>query len=117
MRVVIKRVKMIGGGNSYDALVPVEDVPGYDGARYTTVISTDDRRYVEFVPATLPESHFRMPTGWERYEDFLAHEKAAKAEALILLKRLYPETRNLEKFPLLWVEGLNEPHDSRETTR
>lgn len=119
MRVFIHRTRMATRepACSYDAEVPIEDVPNYQPHRYTTIIHGgglhDGKRFIRFVDATLPESHFSMPRGWERYQAFLDHEKAANSKALSILKALYPEARDFTRFPLLWVNGINEPHDSR----
>lgn len=119
MRVFIHRTKMATSDPActYDAEVPIEDVPNYDPGRYTTIIHGggphDGKRFVSFVEATLPESHFAMPQGFERYDHFLEHERAIKSEALRLLHTLYPETCGLERFPTLWVGGIDQPHDSR----
>ena len=116
MRVIIHRVKMIGGGTAYDAVVPTADVPTYDPTRYTTISYGDEKgSFLRFEDATLPEEHFSMPQGWERYQHRLAHDKAANERALELLHKLYPETRGLTRFPSLWVTGISEESDRRMT--
>ena len=116
IKVDVFRTAMCGGGLSYDVYVPVSQIPNYDGARYTT-IHRQDGMYVDFPQATLPEEHFAMPLGWDRYADWLAHEKVARVKMLEIARTVYVELYNakLETLPSLWINGLmdKETHDMR----
>jgi hypothetical protein len=121
-RVSISRTAMAGvqGGMSYDVLVPVECVPNYDGSRYITICS-DERRFVDFIDATLPESHFQMPKGIERYRDYQLHKLEARRAAFNIAAAVFPElekTREQEHglLPFLWVFGLLDIESSAEIT-
>lgn len=130
IKVHVNRTAMIGGGLSYDVEVPVSSVPNYDGCRYTTISrSTWDettgkyknhRDYVNFTDATLPESHFAMPQGWDRYEHFLAHERATRRRMLDIAESLFPELAKYraaghDSLPLLWCVNLL-PEGEKETS-
>ena len=110
MKIHIIRTAMIGGGLSYDVEVPISDIPHYDGSRYITIIRDGNRKFVNFVDATLPEEHFAMEQGWERYSDFLEHEKRQRRNMLNLAQIVFPELAQIrtktDKLPLLWVTGL-----------
>jgi hypothetical protein len=109
MKVTVFRTAMIGGGLSYDVYVRVQDVANYDASRYTT-IHRDSGKYVDFVDATLPESHFSMPLGWDKYHAFLEHQRAARRTMLTLAEKAFPELSKIrpaeDSLPLLWACGL-----------
>ena len=105
-RAYIFRTAMIGGGLSYKVYVPVSHVQNYDGTRYTTIIN-DGQPFLDYTDATMPELHYSMEKGHERYEHYLAHEKQAKKEAMVLARKAFPELRLYDGDPfLLWVCGL-----------
>lgn len=119
MKVHVVRTRMIGGGLSYDVEVPVSEVQNYDGTRYTTILRGSER-YVNFVEATLPESHFKMPTGVERYQEFLLHKNLARCMMLDIAESVFPELgqvrQHSNQLPILWVTGLLEDETSAEFT-
>lgn len=115
MKVHCIRTAMIGGGLSYDVYVPIKQMSNYDGSRYTT-IHRDGGVYVDYVQATLPEDHFAMELGWDRYDAFLAHQRKAKVEMLDIAERAFPELAKYratgnDAIPLLWVCGLLYPKE------
>lgn len=112
-RVLITRVAMCGGGMSYAVEVPVSDVLNYQSCRYTTIwrdLNVDGRKnhgeYIRLEDALTSEDHFAMPTGWERYEDRLAIDKATKPIAYELAVIAFPELAQIGKIPFLWATGL-----------
>lgn len=119
-KVTVCRTAMIGGGMSYDVRVPVECVPHYDGSRYITICS-ENRRFVDFVDATMPESHYRMPKGIERYRDYHNHKHAALMAAFNIAATVFPELekardREHGMLPAIWVFDLLENETSAEVT-
>ena len=99
---------MIGlrGGLCYDVEIPASEMPNYDGSRYIT-IDRNGTRYVSFVNATMPEEHYQMPKGMERYQDFKAHEQHARREAFNIAALAFPELEQIREqeqglLPELW---------------
>lgn len=118
MKVNVIRTKMIGGGNSYDVYVPLSQAPEWLGenGKYRsscTHIGRDSYKtgrhgyYVDYEHATLPESHFEMPQGWERYDDWLQHKKRANAKMLEIARSVFPELNGVDKWPMFWIAGDN----------
>jgi hypothetical protein len=62
-------------------------------------------KYVTFADATCPLEQREMPAGFERYEAWKAHEKAAREIEWRLINTAFSETRTLglDSLPLLWV--------------
>ena len=118
-KATIFRTAMCGGGLAYDVLVEIGHVEHYDGTRYTTV-RREGKDYLRFTDATMPEEHYAMPLGFERYDHYKEHEKAARKEAMKLACRVFPELRQLgeESLPELWRTGLlaTETHAKKTTT-
>jgi hypothetical protein len=108
MKARLIRTAMCGGGTSYDILIPTEEISHYKPELHTTNI-WDGKPYWKYEYATLPNEHYKMELGWERYENWLNHEKKANIEKLEIIKKYFPETINLVKFPELWVSTINEP--------
>jgi hypothetical protein len=109
MRVLIVRTKMIGGGLSYDALVPIEDVPEHITRSGRMQIWREGRKYYDYVDATESVEHHQMPVGNERYEHRMEHEKKALREAMVIATSVCPELAESgrELLPQLWLEGLS----------
>ena len=85
----------------YEIYVPVEDVlPGADVTTKAIIDADWKREYSSYVDATWVTN---LAPGFERYDRFLAHEAAARAEMLAVLRRECPETRGLARWPLLWA--------------
>lgn len=106
-KALVTRTAMIGGGLSYDVYVPTKYVHNYDAGRQTTIVQ-DGKEYLDYVQASLPEAHYALPKGWDRYDAFLAHEKAARQTMLTLARSVFPELQALEEdtLPSLWTTGL-----------
>lgn len=113
------RTAMIGGGLSYDVLVPIKDIHNYDGTRYTTICrdGQTDKRFLDYTDATMPEEHYAMEKGWDRYEAYLAHEKRAKIEAMKLARQAFPELNAYDgdSLPDLWCVGLPVEEETHAT--
>jgi hypothetical protein len=101
MKALVKRWPMCGGGTAYDIHVPLNDAKC--PKEQTHIILDDGKHYVDFPQAICPVSHYAMDPGWDRWENWKAHEKLARAEMLGILKRVFPETEPLTEWPLLWV--------------
>jgi len=103
---------MCGGGLSYDVLVEMADVPEQmrpDGNGNThTQIWRDGGKYFHFADATQPADDRAMPQGWQRYDRWRQHELAARAIALDIARRVFPELKRYrgDVLPTLWVTGL-----------
>jgi hypothetical protein len=112
MKVLLQRTAMIGGGYSYDAYVSSKEVATYDPCRYVNYHLSHSPRgvYLSLCDATMPEEHYSMPKGWERYEAYMAHEKESKKLALTLARRVFPELDYFEgdELPFLWLNDLPE---------
>jgi hypothetical protein len=117
MKVHVIRTAMIGGGLSYDVYVPVSECPEFlrETGKYrcsVTHIGRDSYRngkhsyYINFPEATCPESHFAMPQGWDRYEDWKKHEADARRRMLDIAETVFPELSKVrektDKLPSLW---------------
>ena len=126
MVVRIDRTRMAMGRDSrcyaYEGLVLASDVPHIQ-PHQTTTICPDGcgfrSGYYAFHAATLPAAHYQMAPGWDRYDQFRAHERAAKVELLALAKTVYPELANVTEWPSLWVElpAIDETHATRYAER
>ena len=106
---------MVGGGLSYEALVLESDAPEY-ARRSTFRVQTGGRTYLTLTDATVPAGHHERPKGWDRYEAYIAHERASRMAALNLARSVYPELADVAEWPILWLQGLpvdRETHDVR----
>jgi hypothetical protein len=97
------RTRVIGAGNSFETLIPLSEI---DPEGQTYRIIRPDHGNREFVPFHLGIEPYvseiiRMPQGFERYDRYLAHEKAAKALELRILQHAFPES-HLTELPFLW---------------
>jgi hypothetical protein len=93
----------------YDVLVPEDDaLPGAQGT--VRILCPGWRRYRTFEDATWVTG---LPPGFERYEKWLAHEKAAQREMLGMVHTHCPETRELAEWPVFWA--FVSPDSSQET--
>ena len=114
MRIHIRRTRMASPPGpdgrisvGYDVYVPVDECPD-DGMNRTTIITgpagtpwKDLDRYHDFPQATW---HTDLEPGYERYEQWLRHEKTARRRMLAMLHEHCPETRHLTEYPVLWAE-------------
>lgn len=114
MRIHIRRTRMNSQPRpdetinvSYDVWVPVDECPD-DGMNRTTIIAGDTdtpwnelERYHDFPDATWRTD---LEPGYERYERWLLHEKAARRRMLAMLHEHCPETRHLTEYPVLWAD-------------
>ena len=109
MRVHIRRTRLnsLPGPDgtisvAYDVYVPIGECPE-DGMNRTTIVTgaagtpwKDLDRYHEFAQATWRTD---AEPGYERYEQWLEHEKRARQRMLAMLHEHCPETRGLTEFP------------------
>ena len=97
------RTRVIGTGNSFELLIPLSEIDP-EGQNYR-IIRPDhgNREFVPFHLAIVPyvSEIIRMPQGFERYDRYKVHEKAAKALELRILQRAFPES-HLAEVPFLW---------------
>jgi hypothetical protein len=116
MKILIERWQMCGGGLSYEISVPVSEITPERTRNATCVIVKDikgkRKEFVSFVDATIPDTHFEMPLGWDRYEHRQNWEKKCHAEMLKILQENFPETNLLTCYPTLWTNGLLAPEPS-----
>ena len=120
MRIEIHRWRMAGSphddglvGVAYNVLVTLEDCVPNNSSNIQVLL--DRRVYKDFAYATWSTN---LAPGWERYEAWLAHERAAKRRLLEFLHQHCPETRALDEWPTLWAcippelaEDLHAIHD------
>lgn len=120
MKVHVIRTAMCGGGLSYDVYVPVSECPEYLREKYRyfgTQIGRDSYRngkhayYYDFPEATVSESHLAMEKGWDRYDDWKAHDKQARRRMLDIAETVFPElakyrAQGHDTIPTLWVCNL-----------
>jgi hypothetical protein len=95
MRVHCVRTAIIGGGCSYDVYVPQEEIPRAVRPRLSSWIVRDSRTFANYPEATLPPSHFDMPTGLERWDAWRAHAIEANRRMLTIAERAFPELATL----------------------
>jgi hypothetical protein len=115
MKTHVFRTAMCGGGLSYDVYVPTSECPAYvleahPGGSYYTRICRDGKEYLDYEHATLSQAHIAMDQGWDKYQDYLAHEKKCRREMLVIAQRAFPELARVadhrNDLPTLWVNGL-----------
>ena len=83
---------------AYNVLVPLEDCVPDNSSNIQVLL--DGRVYKDYPCATWSTD---LAPGWDRYEAWLAHERAAKRRMLDFLHRHCPETRALDEWPTLWA--------------
>lgn len=88
------RTRVIGTGNSFEVLIPLSEI---NPAGQTYRIIRPDQGNREYVPFHLGiepyvSSIVHMPAGFERYERFQVHERAAKMKELAILQHSFPES-------------------------
>lgn len=115
MQALVRRTKMVGGGLSYDVYVPISEIPHFEAMKYhTTTIIYNGINYVEYYDATMPVEHWTKDKGWDRYEEYCAHEKSSRVEMLAIARRVFPELNKLDgitdHLPTLWTMGLLPKH-------
>ena len=83
----------------YNVLVPEEDVlPGAQGM--IRIVSPGHREYRRYEDATWVTD---LPRSFERYSQWLDHEKAAQREMLAMVQEHCPETREWTRWPIFWA--------------
>jgi hypothetical protein len=97
------RTRVIGTGNSFEVLIPLSEI---DPAGQTYRIIRPDHGNREYVPFHMGIEPYvseviRMPQGFERYDRYIVHEKAAKVLELRILQHAFPES-HLAEMPFLW---------------
>jgi hypothetical protein len=97
------RTRVIGTGNSFEVLIPLDEI-NPEGQTYRIIRPDHGNR--EFVPFHLGIEPYtseiiKMQLGFERYERYRAHEKAAKVLELRILQHAFPES-HLAELPFLW---------------
>ena len=110
-RVLVQRTRMAmrEPAYSYTLYVAEEDAPGHVRATCThfTILSEHGirGRFIDFAAATCSAAHCAMPTGRDRYQDWLEHEQRARREALSLARAAFPELRAFrgDTLPSLWT--------------
>lgn len=103
LTVLAIRTRVIGAGNSFQILIPLSEIDR-EGQNYRVIQSADgNREYVPFPLGIAPYTSeiINMPQGFERYDRYLAHEKASNAKALSILQHAFPES-HLSEVPFLW---------------
>ena len=105
MRIEIHRWRMAGSPRddglvavAYNVLVPLEDCVRNNSSNIQVIL--DGRVYKDYPDATWSTD---LAPGWDRYEAWLAHERAAKRRMLEFLHQHCPETRTLDEWPTLWA--------------
>ena len=105
MRVEIHRWRMAGSPHddglvavAYNVLVPLEDCVPNNSSNIQVLLDRSVQK--DYAYATWSTD---LPPGWERYEAWLAHERAAKRRMLEFLHQHCPETRALDEWPTLWA--------------
>ena len=118
MNVTVFRTAMVGGGLSYDVYVKRTDAHQPD--QHTVIIRDLDGKRIEWLDypdATIDPAHWSLPQGWDRYEAWQTHEKAARRPMLQIARRAFPELNHYQgdSLPSLWVTGL--PIEETHATR
>jgi hypothetical protein len=110
-RVLVQRTRMAmrDPAYSYSLYVPEHEAPSHvrSACRYFTILSQYDgrERFIDFAEATRSSAECAMPRGWDRYQRWLEHERAASREALTLARTVFPELDGLQSdsLPTLWI--------------
>ena len=111
-RILVQRTRMAMREPSYSycLYVPEHEAPEHVRATCSRFIILPEHsmgdRFIDFVDATASAAHCAMPTGWDRYQDWLEHERRAYREALSLARAAFPELRSFrgDGLPRLWIE-------------
>lgn len=107
IEVHVFRTRMIGGGTSYDVLIPIKytDYRPISGSTYATVIHWGDERYYRIHDYLRTPSLDRLPALSDaRLDAFRKLHSEAGALEFKFLKKAFSETRKLSTFPSLWVQ-------------
>jgi hypothetical protein len=94
IRALCIRTKMIGDGNTFQILIPLDDI-NPEGQNYQVIRGSKlNRCYLLFVDGIEPYTSdiMKMPQGFERYDRFRQHERETKIKELALLQRAFPES-------------------------
>ena len=109
------RTKMVGGGTSYDVYIPCrfKKYRPIAAGCYATVICRDnktrDKEFYEVDNYLRQKSHDDLPIlTTERIDGFQKLRATADRLALRILKKAYPECRQLTKMPSLWCQWSRE---------
>lgn len=110
-RVLVQRTRMAMPEPAYSYGLYVAEAEAPDHVRatctYFSILPEHGirERFIDFAAATCTAAHSAMPTGWDRYQDWLEHERLARREALLLASHAFPELRAyaLDTLPSLWI--------------
>ena len=83
---------------AYDVLVPLEDCVPNNSSNIQVLL--DQRTYKDYPYATWSTD---LAPGWERYEAWLAHERAAKRRMLRVPPPALPGDPRARRWPTLWA--------------
>lgn len=103
---------MIGGGNRYDARIPMDEHPCKKGMSYIYNYGMPGALVaVPFDQVFITQEHLDRPAGYERYEAYKKLEAAACRLEDEILRANFPELVNVEKdhLSLGVFFNLNEP--------
>jgi hypothetical protein len=118
IKVLVQRTAMIGGGLSYRLYVPLKNCSKlFQKYCHSTISLSEfpiDAYFVNFNEAILPDSHVIIEPGWDKYDAWNAHEKAAKAIEFKVASEAFPELKKLGGMPSLWATGLMDKETSAD---
>jgi len=101
------RTKMVGGGNSYDIYVPI-DQKSYQpitGHCYATVIHWKNKKYYRVDDFLRTRKTDNLPAlTSERFNAFRKLNKVAKKLEICLAKRAFPELKGKKRLPSFWTD-------------
>ena len=98
MKVLLIRTKMIGGGNRYEARIPLDEHPCKKGMSYIYNYGMPGALVaVPFDQVFITQEHLDRPVGYERYEAFKKLEAAAHKLEDEILRANFPELACMEK--------------------
>lgn len=96
---LVTRTKMIGGGNSYNVYIKEREE-----FKASSITLRDGERLVYPIELfELKTNHKALPQGFDRLDAYNELEKQEKKLKLDILQSVFPETKQLNEFPLLWV--------------
>lgn len=103
LKLSLYRTAMIGGGNHYEVLVDVKSLPSRKLSKLHHFVLRDNRTYCFLVSALMPESHYELEPGIERWEAYKRWEKVAAKVAYDLCSEYFHELKQLGTLPELWA--------------
>lgn len=118
IRAEIVRTRMAGNLSAYsfEAYIEPDDAPSPDRGQviHWSAKTGKSRRQCRYIEATFCTD---LAPGWDRWDEWKAHERAAHAVLLDALHKLYPETRHADHWPELWLNMPPPVDDSRRAVR